>query len=29
MDILEFNRRFMHIEEELALFPYTRLAEPG
>lgn len=29
MDVLEFNRRFMLIEEELALFPDTRVADPG
>jgi hypothetical protein len=29
LDVLEFNRRFMRIEEELALFPDTRVAEPG
>lgn len=29
MDILDFNRRFMRIEEELGLFPDTRVAEPG
>lgn len=29
MNILAFNRRFMRIEEELALFPDTRVADPG
>lgn len=29
MDILEFNRRFMLIEEELGLFPDTRVTDPG
>lgn len=29
MDVLEFNRRFMQIEEELALFPDTRTDDPG
>jgi hypothetical protein len=29
MDVLEFNRRLMQIEEDLALFPDTRVADPG
>ena len=29
MDVLEFNRRFMQIEEELGLFPDTRVTDPG
>ncbi len=29
MNILDFNRRFMRIEEELALFPDTKIANPG
>lgn len=29
MDILEFNRRFMQLEEELGLFPDTRVSPPG
>jgi hypothetical protein len=29
LNVLDFNRRFMQIEEELALFPDTLVAEPG
>lgn len=29
MNVLEFNRRFMRIEEQLGLFPDTRVADPG
>jgi hypothetical protein len=29
VDVVDFTRRFMHIEEALALFPDTRVAPPG